>query len=72
MFWKKKKMFLKFEIAKSVLEMFLNFKKYHIFSKKIPYLKRLSKILTYSTIFINLIEQINFIYMLKLSPETEF
>ena len=66
-----KKMFLKFEIAKSVLEMFLNFKKYHIFSKKIPYLKRLSKILTYSTIFINLIEQINFIYMLKLSPETE-
>jgi len=37
-----------------------------------PYLKRLSKILTYSTIFINLIEQINFIYMLKLSPETEF
>jgi len=68
----RKKMFLKFEIAKSVLEMFLNFKKYHIFSKKIPYLKRLSKILTYSTIFINLIEQINFIYMLKLSPETEF
>ena len=65
-------MFLKFEIAKSVLEMFLNFKKHHIFSKEIPYLKRLSKILTYSMIFINLIEQINFIYMLKLSPETEF
>ena len=36
------------------------------------YLKRLLKILTYSTIFPNIIEQINFIYMLKLSPETEF
>ena len=69
---RRKKMFLKFEIAKSVLEMFLNLKKLHIFSKKILYLKRLSKILTYSTIFINLIKQINFIYMLKSSPETEF
>ena len=29
-----KKMFLKFEITKNVLEMFLNFKKYHTFSKK--------------------------------------
>jgi len=64
-------MFLKFEIAKSVLEMFLNFKN-TIHFRKITYFQSLLKILTYSMIFPNLIEQINFIYMLKLSPETEF
>ena len=35
-------------------------------------LKRLLKILAYSKIFPNIIEQINFIFILKLSPETEF
>ena len=69
---RRKKMFLKFEIAKSVLEMFLNLKKTPYISETMQYLKRLLKILTYSTIFPNIIEQINFIYMLKLSPETEF
>ena len=52
--------------------MFLNSKKTPYISKKMQYFKRLFKILTYYTIFPNIIEQINFIYMLKLSSETEF
>ena len=61
-------MFLKLKIPKSVIEL----QKTPCISEKIQYLKRLLNILSYSTIFPNIIEQLNFIYMLKLSPETEF